>query len=113
MYFRSQIVDNVQIVELAGSFDAYHAPEVRQWINQALERDPVNLVVNLREVSFLDSTGLSTLVQFMKRMRMTNGDLCLCELQQPVRMIFELTRLDSVFEIFSSEEEALFALNSK
>jgi anti-sigma B factor antagonist len=45
----------------------------------------------------------------MKHSRERNGELRLCGLQQPVRMIFELTRLDRVFEIFPNEEEALRA----
>jgi anti-sigma B factor antagonist len=113
MLYQSRTVGNVQVLAFSGSLDAYHAPQARQLLDQALEQEPANLVVNLREVNFLDSTGLSTLVQGMKRSRLTKGDLCLCGLQQPVRMIFELTRLDSVFEIFNSEEEAVQALASK
>ena len=49
------------------------------------------------------------LVQGMKRCRERDGDLRLCALQQPVRMIFELTRLDRAFEIYQSEEDAVQA----
>ena len=55
--------------------------------------------------------ALSALVEGMKRSRQLEGDLRLCNLQQPVRMIFELTRLDRAFEIFSSEEEAIQAFS--
>jgi anti-sigma B factor antagonist len=111
MHFRIRSDGNVHILELSGSFDAQHASQARQWLDQALSNKPPNVVVDLREVSFLDSTGLATLVQGMKRSRMENGDLRLCGLQQPVRMIFELTRLDRVFEIFPSQEEAVLAFS--
>ncbi len=65
--------------------------------------------MNLAGVQFVDSTALATLVQGMKRCRQLKGDLRLCGLQQPVRMIFELTRLDKAFEIFSGEDEAIQA----
>jgi anti-sigma B factor antagonist len=111
MHFRIHSTESVQIIELSGSFDAQHAPQARQWIDQVLSHEPARVVVDLREVHFLDSTGLSTLVQGMKRSREANGELRLCGLQQPVRMIFELTRLDRVFEIFSTQEEAVEAFS--
>jgi anti-sigma B factor antagonist len=105
-------IGNVQILSLKGSFDTYHAQSVRQWLEQATESDPARVVVNLQDVSFLDSTGLSTLVQGMKRSRKLNGDIRLCGLRPPIRMVFELTRLDRVFEIFGSEEEAVEAFSA-
>lgn len=113
MNVKMHSVGDVQILRFSGSFDAYHAPEARQWLDQAMENKPVKLVVDLSDVLFLDSIGLSTLVRSMKRSRLAEGDLFLCGLQQPVRMILELTRLDSAFEIFNSEEEAVQAYSSK
>jgi hypothetical protein len=51
-------IGNVQVLSLKGSFDTYHAQSVRQWLEQATESDPARVVVNLQDVSFLDSTGL-------------------------------------------------------
>jgi len=65
--------------------------------------------VNLEGVDFVDSTGLATLVQGVKNCRQLNGDLRLCSVQQSVRMVFELTRLDKFFEIYLQEEEAVKA----
>jgi anti-sigma B factor antagonist len=105
-------IGSVQVLSLKGSFDTYHAQSVRQWLDQATKSDPARVVVNLQDVSFLDSTGLSTLVQGMKRSRQLNGDIRLCGLRPPIRMVFELTRLDRVFEIFGSEEEAVEAFSA-
>ncbi len=109
MDMNSRANDSVQILELSGRFDAYSAPAAREWIESASELEPANIVVNLSGVQFVDSTALATLVQGMKRCRQLKGDLRLCGLQQPVRMIFELTRLDKAFEIFTAEEEAVQA----
>jgi len=111
MKLNSYNVGNVKVLELSGSFDANHASRARQWFEQATAIEPANIVVNLQQVNFLDSTALSTLVQGMKRSRQVNGDVRLCNLQQPVRMVFELTRLDRVFEIYSNEEDAVQAFN--
>lgn len=109
MELESRVVDGVQVLALAGSFNNYTALAARQWIEEATAVQPAHLVVNLAQVSFMDSTALSTLVHGMKRSREVGGDLRLCGLQQPVRMIFEMTRLDQVFEIFTHEDDAIQA----
>ncbi|MFT7586943.1 MAG: anti-sigma B factor antagonist, partial [Cellvibrionaceae bacterium] len=88
------------------------APQANEWLEEAItNRRPPNVIVNLENVVFVDSTALATLVQAMKRCRQLDGDLRLSNLKQPVRMIFELTRLDRAFEIFNLEEEAAGAFN--
>jgi anti-sigma B factor antagonist len=100
-------MDNIKIVALSGRLDSYTIPNSRKLLDEALQTQPANIVVNMQAVTFVDSTALSALVQAFKRSREQNGNLRLCCLQQGVRMIFELTRLDKVFEIFPSENEAV------
>lgn len=112
MELKLRSADNVKILELAGRFDTYTAGEVRQWIEEATKTEPANIVVNLQGVDFVDSTALATLVQGVKNCRQLNGDLRLCEVQQSVRMVFELTRLDRFFEVYPQETEAVKAFNN-
>lgn len=99
----------VEIIEPQGRFDAYAAPSVAAWLAErtATPEGPIFVVVNLAAVGFVDSTALAALVQGMKHCRQSGGDLRLCSLQQPVRIIFELTRLDRAFEIFGTVGEAI------
>ncbi|MBD2625513.1 STAS domain-containing protein [Trichormus variabilis] len=62
-------------------------------------------VIDLAEVDFMDSCGLVPLVKGLKAVRDTGCRLVLCNVQAPVRLILELTHLDSVFEIFNSYED--------
>jgi len=105
-------IDDVQILELSGRFDISTADSVLQWIDTMTETPPAKIVINMTQVSFVDSTGLSTLVQGTKQSREQNGDLFICGLQQSVRIIFELTRLDKYFEIFPAEGDAVAAFSS-
>ena len=107
-----RLAGNISILELNGRLDRSSAAQVRKAVMEATARQNAQLVINLRGVDYLDSSGLSVLVQGLKRARENLGDLCLCELQPPVRMIFELTRFDKVFEIFSCEEDAVLAAES-
>ena len=107
MELRSHAINSVTVLDLSGRFDAHTASIVIAALEKAASVSPAKVVVNLGGVSFMDSTALAALVQGMKRCRQAGGDLRLCNLQQPVRIIFELTRLDKAFDIYSSEAEAL------
>jgi anti-sigma B factor antagonist len=101
---------NVIVLALSGRFDKYSAPPVAEWIEQAAAMSHTHIIVNLADVPFIDSTGLATLVQGLKRCQQRRGELSLCGLQRPVYMIFELTRLDKAFNIFVDEDHAIQAL---
>lgn len=106
----TRIMDTVQVVELQGRLDAHQGKQVDSMLAVATNKRN-RTVVNLSKVHFIDSTGLSVLVKGMKHHRERQGDLVLCELQQPVRIIFELTRLDKMFAIYPTEIDAIQALH--
>lgn len=111
MQISEKKVDDVQILALTGRFDTTTTHSVLQRLDAATAHSPARVVVNLENVNFVDSTGLSTLVHGTKQSRLQDGDLYLCGLQQQVRIIFELTRLDKFFEIFATEEDAIAAFS--
>ena len=100
----------IAILELDGRFDANTAAPVKQQLDRASEGGRV--IVNLSGVQFVDSGGLATLVGGLKRCRQNGGDLYLCGLQQPVQIIFELTKLQRAFDTFASEAEAINAFST-
>lgn len=92
-------IDDVTVLTLVGRLDAYAAPEVRSQIIAALVQRVPRAVVDLSGVTIIDSSGLGALVAAMKRAREAGGDVALAGMQQSVRIIFELTRLDCSFAI--------------
>lgn len=106
MALKTRTLGTVTVLKLTGRFDAHMAPELIEWYGRL--REP-QLVINLSEVHFIDSSALAALAGGMKRCRQRQGDLKLCALQQPVQVIFELTRMDRAFEIYSTEAEAVAA----
>ncbi|MCA0457387.1 MAG: STAS domain-containing protein [Chloroflexi bacterium] len=100
----------ITIGALSGRFDASEASQVSTWLDAASGQSPARIIINMAGVTFLDSTALSTLVKGMKRCRQQNGDLIICCLQQQVKVIFELTRLDKAFSIHPDEASAIRAL---
>ncbi len=107
MQFTSAQVNDVTIFFFSGRLDAYTAPLARQQLFAAIEQGHQRLVVDLGQVTLIDSAGLATLVAGMKRARQQQGDLRLVGLQAGVRIVFELTRLDRAFEILDNTESAV------
>jgi anti-sigma B factor antagonist len=103
--------EGIPVLELSGRFDAHTVPDASDWIKIKMADQP-QLVIDLENVTFVDSAALATLVQGMKQCREQGGDLLLCRLSQPLRIIFELTRLDRAFAIFDSVPAAIAALKS-
>ena len=99
--------DRATIVAVAGDVDAGSAPDLRRLLDDLLVQGDHNFVVDLTGVEFMDSSGMATLVQLFKRVRVGEGDVRLCGLQPKVRRVFELIRLDRVFDSFPTRKEAI------
>jgi anti-sigma B factor antagonist len=110
MELSTRSVQQVAIGEMKGRFDALEAPKLSTWLDTVSAQSPAQVIINMADVTFVDSTALSTLVKGMKRCRQQNGDLLICGLQKQVKVIFELTRLDKAFSIHPDEATALRAL---
>lgn len=87
--------------------DAHNSGDLRDRILKLLENGDQNLVVDLSEVRFIDSSGLGALLSGYKNATLRSGTFVLSGLQPRVQSMFELTRLHRVFEIFPTIEAAL------
>jgi anti-sigma B factor antagonist len=99
--------EGVTILTPRGEIDLSRAPALRTYLSQALLTRPARLVINLAHVPYMDSSGVATFVEAMQLARRKGSRLVLCELQNRVRSIFEIARLDMVFTIVGTTEEAL------
>jgi len=95
------------VIDVTGDLDARSAGDLKLALNEKIDTGKVWLLVNLSEVPYMDSAGLGVLVSGLKNTNRQNGDLRLWGLQPDVRNIFELTRLNKVFQIFEDEQSAL------
>ena len=100
-------VDRTAIADVAGEIDLNSSLDFQQDLLKLLDKSPQRIVINLRDVSYMDSSGVASLVKLLSRVRKSGVSLRLAALSDRVRGVFEITRLDSVFEIFATEEEAL------
>lgn len=111
------MIGTVSKLELKGRFDAYQAQGTKVWLKEEVEKMSgqgikANILVDMSNVTFIDSAGLSALVVGIKKAREHGGTLHLFGLQQAVQIIFELSWLDKAFPIFITEDEATKAFSS-
>jgi anti-sigma B factor antagonist len=101
-------VGTVSVVNLAGRVTLGKAAEsVRELIDQLLAEGAPQIVLNLAEVSFIDSAGLGVLVANLAKIKAAGGMLRIAEPQERVKDALELTRLTKLFPLYSTESEAL------
>ncbi len=102
-------LDQAVAVDISGDVDLHRSPALREILAKLIDEDPGRLVLNLAGVGYMDSSGAATLVEALQRIQRKKGRLQMHSLKPRVRSIFEIARLESIFEIYSSEEEALGA----
>jgi anti-anti-sigma factor len=94
------------VLSVQGEIDVYTSPKVKEAIGNLIEQSKYNIVVNLEEVRYIDSTGLGVLIGALKRLREHNGNISLVCSNPQIKKIFQITGLVKIFGIFKSEEEA-------
>jgi anti-sigma B factor antagonist len=95
------------VIEVKGEIDVYTAPVLREEISSLVDAEHTTIVVDLTQVSFMDSTGLGVLVGALKKVRTLGGDLALVINEEKILKVFRITALTQVFSIHPSLEEAL------
>ena len=105
----SDIREDVTVVHVGGEIDVYTAPVLREHLDEHILQGRHRLVVDLADVSFMDSTGLGVLVGRLKLVRVKNGTLRLVCSSDRILKVFSITGLDKVFQIFASVDDAVAA----
>lgn len=95
-----------KLISVAGDVDYSCSNDLRAALHEALEGGPARLVIDLQGVTYMDSSGVATLVEVLQMQTKSNKKLVLCNLQQRVQGIFEIARLTSVFTIVADVEAA-------
>jgi anti-anti-sigma factor len=102
-----QTDSGVTVVAPNGRLDVAGAPTLKEAIGNAVKDGPPRLVIDMEGVSFVDSTGLGSVIAALKLVRSSKGDLRLAAPNQQVRVVLELTTLDRVFAYYPTVEDAL------
>ena len=97
------------VAPLEERLDARVATDFKERMAELIASGNMKIVLDLSRVEFIDSSGLGAIVSSLKRMG-GRGDLVVCGLQETTMTLFRLTRMDRVFQVFDSEQQAVSAL---
>jgi anti-sigma B factor antagonist len=99
--------EDIVVVVVQGELDANTAPDLRAKFEELVGQGENQYVIDLTGVPVMDSSGIAALVNLFKRVRIGAGDVKLCGIREEIMEIFQLTRLDRVFDIFDSRADAV------
>ena len=99
--------DGVFIFYVDGEINISTSPELKKLFDKLSAK---KVIVDLEKVTYIDSSGLATLVEMLKKMRSQGGGLGLAGMSDKVKSLFEITKLDKLFSISPNQQEALAKL---
>jgi len=101
--------DGVKVCYAEGDIDINSSPQVKKIFDKVSQEKSEKVLINLKGVGYIDSSGLATLVEILKNFRVYGGKLKLSNLSNKVKSLFEITKLEKLFDISETEEEAVKA----
>ncbi len=95
------------ILALEGDIDMHRSPEVKETLEPLIAKKIPRILVDLSAVTYIDSSGLATMIETLQRIQSYGGKFALFGLRESVRHVFEIARLDQIFSLFKDEASAL------
>src|SRR5690349_24313994 len=107
MSFTAKKQDGVVIMEVEGQLIVGNRQELKQKMLDELEKGAKKFLIDFAKTGYIDSSGLGVLVSLSKKIREQGGELRLANLNDDLKTLFELTKLDTLFQIAETREKAL------
>ena len=96
------------IVYMSGELDHHSAEEVRNMVDDRLDRDGYNkLIMDFGGVSFMDSSGIGVVIGRYRKLHMRNGKVCVTNIKSSVKRVFELSGMFKIIMLYDNVEQAL------
>ncbi len=110
MAMKTESKNGLMICRVEGDIDISCSPELKKVFDKLISQKTPKIVIEMTKVTYVDSSGLATLVGILKNMRSYGGKMRLAGMSPKIKSLFEITKLDKLFEIMASEEEAMMGL---
>ena len=107
LHIGEQVIDGTTVLAVAGELDVAASPALSEKLNELIRSGEGDVIVDLKRVSFIDSTGLAVLLNALRRLTRARRRMSVVIGNGAVLRAFEVTRLHWTFEVFDSVESAL------
>ena len=103
-----EVKQDVLCIRLSGELDHHSADELRSQAVQAIEKNKIrHIILNLEQLSFMDSSGLGVILGRYKQIKQLNGEMVVCAISPPIQRLFDLSGLFKIITLEPTEEYAL------
>jgi len=102
-------VDDIPVLDVVGEIDIYTTPQFKEAVGKVIDEGKRGIIINMAQVSYMDSSGFGTLLSATKRLRPLSGSLHLIACNEAITRMLQITRLNTIFGVHKTEEEALQA----
>ena len=105
--FEIRAQNGIDVIDITGQLDAFTTPDVKAEFKKLTDDRHYKLVLNLKQVDYVNSTGIGAVVAVAQQVRRRKGDLKLYGMKEDIRKVFDLVGASKILEIFETEQEAL------
>jgi stage II sporulation protein AA (anti-sigma F factor antagonist) len=103
-----EIKQDVLCIRLSGELDHHTADELREKATNAIERNEIrHIVLNLEDLSFMDSSGLGVIIGRYKQIKQVHGEMVVCAISPAIQRLFDMSGLFKILKLEPTEEFAL------
>ena len=99
--------EKCMVIGIKGRLDTINYSILEKRLMELLDQNVTKILINCSQLDYVSSSGLRILLMALKRITMVKGKFVLCNLQENIREIFEISGFTTIFEIYPNEEEAL------
>lgn len=101
--------DGLPVLDVVGEIDIYTTPQFKEAVSVAIEEGKPGIIINMSQVTYMDSSGFGTLLSATKRLRPISGALFLSNCNEAITRMLQITRLNTIFGIYDTEDDAVSA----
>ncbi len=107
MSVKTENKNGLMVCHIDGEIDINSSPDIKKVFDKLISKKEPKIIINFSKVTYVDSSGLATLVEILKNMRAYGGRLRLTNLSSKIKSLFEITKLEKLFEILADVEDAV------
>lgn len=104
--------DGIPVLDVAGEIDIYTTPQFKEAVTAAINENKPAIIINMTRLTYMDSSGFGTLLSATKRLRPVDGALYLTGCNESILRMLQITRLNTIFGVYPTEDDALVAAKS-
>ena len=105
--------NEIPVLDVIGEIDIYTTPQFKEAVSAAIDENKPKIVINMAQVTYMDSSGFGTLLSATKRLRPLDGALYLAGCNDSIQRMLQITRLNTIFGVYATEDEAIAAAASE